>query len=158
GRRFRRAQRLSGRLWAQTVAAPASARRLGRALETLSHDSGVVPVACARAETRRHPAATGAAHTPAAHPQTPARQQPYARSETIAAQQGQCFEPAGQARSQGRRYFFSSASTIGCTKALTSPPNTAISRTSVEEMKENGSCGVRNTVSKLRSRWRDILA
>jgi DNA-3-methyladenine glycosylase II len=57
-----------------------------------------------------------------------------------------------------RRIFFSSASTIGWTKRLTSPPSTAISRTRLEEMNVNCSWGVRNTVSKLRSRWRDMLA
>src|SRR6185312_5792626 len=56
------------------------------------------------------------------------------------------------------RCFFSSASTIGWTNSRTSPPNTAISRTSEEEMNVNCSCGVRKTVSMSRSRWRFMLA
>ncbi len=105
----------------------------------------------ARARARRAAAAAGAARAPAA-------------CAARAARRG-CGHPAAQdaRRAQAaprhlRRIFFSSASTIGWTKRLTSPPSTAISRTRLEEMNVNCSWGVRNTVSKLRSRWRDMLA
>jgi hypothetical protein len=48
---------------------------------------------------------------------------------------------------QSLRCRLSSTSTIGCTNSETLPPSTAISRTSVEDMKVYCSCGVMNTDS-----------
>ncbi len=66
--------------------------------------------------------------------------------------------PQGRRQTQARRSFCSSASTIGCTNSCTSPPSTAISRTKEEEMNVNCSCGVRNTDSISRHRWRFMFA
>ena len=61
-------------------------------------------------------------------------------------------------RPQLLRCRFNSTSTMGCTNSETLPPNTAISRTKVEEMNVYCSCGVMKTDSISGVRWRLILA